>query len=280
MVRVFEIDGRDAADALGVDIGGNDALAKRQRRQDRQLRARVEAVDVGGGIGFGVAGLLRFGEHLFEARAALLDLRQDVVAGAVQNAVERGDAIAGDAFAQNRVNGDAAGDAGLHRQIDAAAMAWSHNSAPAERHQFLVGGDDGFAPRRCGFDDLARDRGAAHQLRDDLDIGMLHHLPPVRRLQRRPERGGNLFLVAMPRLQTAPTRNGKPSFSAIWSAFSARMSSVPEPTLPRPMTPILTGCINVSGSFYLTTKRNSITSTSASGCTTTPVRSKRWSSCW
>ena len=64
LVRVFEIDGRDAANALGVDVGGNDALAERERRQNRKFGAGIEAVHIGGRIGFGVTGLLRFGEHL------------------------------------------------------------------------------------------------------------------------------------------------------------------------------------------------------------------------
>ena len=40
--------------------------------------------------------------------------------------------------------------------------------------------------------------------------------------------------------QTAVTWRRKPSFSAIWSAFSVRMASVPEPTLPRPTMPTFT----------------------------------------
>src|SRR5277367_2206271 len=44
----------------------------------------------------------------------------------------------------------------------------------------------------------------------------------------------------MLRLQTAFTRSGKPSFSLIEWAFSARICSVPEPTFPRPMMPIPT----------------------------------------
>ena len=39
------------------------------------------------------------------------------------------------------------------------------------------------------------------------------------------------------RLQTAATRSLNPSFNAICSAFAARIASVPDPTLPRPITP-------------------------------------------
>src|SRR5579883_713577 len=55
---------------------------------------------------------------------------------------------------------------------------------------------------------------------------------------------GNV-LCAMPRLHSARTWSGNPSFSAISRAFSARISSVPEPTLPRPIIPILTGCMRL-----------------------------------
>src|SRR4029077_11322676 len=35
----------------------------------------------------------------------------------------------------------------------------------------------------------------------------------------------------------------KPSLSAIWSAFSSKIPSVPIPTLPSPMIPTFTSCI-------------------------------------
>ena len=54
-----------------------------------------------------------------EIGAALLDLGEDVVAGAVQNSVERGDAVARNPFAQDSVNRNSAGYAGFHREIDA-----------------------------------------------------------------------------------------------------------------------------------------------------------------
>ena len=60
--------------------------AERQRRQDRQLVRRVDAVDVEARVGLGVAQLLRVGQHFGEFPAALAHLGQDVVAGAVQDA--------------------------------------------------------------------------------------------------------------------------------------------------------------------------------------------------
>ena len=41
------------------------------------------------------------------------------------------------------------------------------------------------------------------------------------------------FFASTDRLQTAVTRSGNPSLSAIWPAFSASSVSVPDPTLPK-----------------------------------------------
>ena len=51
------------------------------------------------------------------------------------------------------------------------------------------------------------------------------------------------FCAPIDRLHNAFTRKGNPSFSAICSAFSVRIASVPEPTFPSPMIPTLTSCI-------------------------------------
>src|SRR5579859_1916769 len=58
----------------------------------------------------------------------------------------------------------------------------------------------------------------------------------------RPSDSGS-FLPSTDRLQTAVTCSGKPSLSAICAAFSASTASVPDPTLPKPITPTFTGCI-------------------------------------
>jgi len=50
LVGVLKIDGRDAPDAFGVDVGRSDPLAEGQRRENGQLGARVETVDVGAGL--------------------------------------------------------------------------------------------------------------------------------------------------------------------------------------------------------------------------------------
>src|SRR4051812_19071749 len=104
LVRVFEIHRRDATNSLRINVRGSHALSEREGAEDRELRTRIETVDVGGRIGLGITGSLCFGQDRVKRSTARFNFRQDVIAGAVENAVERGDAISGDSFAQDSVN--------------------------------------------------------------------------------------------------------------------------------------------------------------------------------
>jgi len=111
-----------------------------------------------------------------------------------------------------------------------------------KRHEFLVGCDDGFAVGDCGLDNLARERGAADEFGDNLDVGIGDNITPVGGAGDVFEAGRQRFSRAS-RLQTATTRSRKPSFWAICSALPARIETVPEPTLPKPITPTFTSFI-------------------------------------
>ncbi len=124
-----------------------------------------------------------------------LDFRKDIVAGAVEDALERGDAIAGDAFAQDGVDGDAAGDAGLHGDVDSSLDGAVPNACAIESHEFLVGGDDGFFGGNGSFNDLAGDGDAADEFGDDVDIGVGYQFAPVGRLMDGAEGWGEGFFV-------------------------------------------------------------------------------------
>ena len=71
-----------------MDAGEIDLGPERRAGQHRELVGGVDAVDVEAGIGLGVARRLRFGQHDVEVAAGLAHGRQDVVAGAVEDAVE------------------------------------------------------------------------------------------------------------------------------------------------------------------------------------------------
>ncbi len=131
LMGISKVDRHDAANALGVDVRWRDLLSERERRKNRQLGARIEAIDIGAGIGLGIPQLLSLVENGFEAPAALLDRRKDVVAGAVQDAEQRRDAIAGDALAQHGMDRNAAADARFHGDIDSGADTPLPNLAAA-----------------------------------------------------------------------------------------------------------------------------------------------------
>ena len=56
-----DVRGGDPADALVVDVAGDDLGTERDRGDDRRLGAGVEALDVGRRVAFGVAELLGLG---------------------------------------------------------------------------------------------------------------------------------------------------------------------------------------------------------------------------
>ena len=57
-------------------------------RQQRQFVRGVEAANIEGGIGLGIALVLRFLQHIVEAPTLLLHLSEDVIAGAVEDAID------------------------------------------------------------------------------------------------------------------------------------------------------------------------------------------------
>ena len=69
--------------------------AEGEARQDGELVGGVEAADVEGRVGLGIAEALRVGQAVLEGQALQLHARQDVVAGAVEDAVDARDRVAG-----------------------------------------------------------------------------------------------------------------------------------------------------------------------------------------
>ena len=114
----LDVGERDALDAFDVDRLGRDAHAEGQRGENRELMRGVEAADVEGRIGLGVAEPLRLGETFLEGQLLALHAREDVIAGAVEDAVDALDRIAGEALAQRLDDRNAAGDRRLEGERD------------------------------------------------------------------------------------------------------------------------------------------------------------------
>ena len=115
-----EIGRRDRGNALHIDRALLDAGAEGERRQDRELLRGVVALDVEGRIGFGVAEPLRFLQAIGERQVLLLHLGEDVIAGAVEDAVDALHGIAGQALAQRLHDRDGGADRRL--EIERAAV--------------------------------------------------------------------------------------------------------------------------------------------------------------
>ena len=127
------------ATCLGVELE-----VQRAAGEDAELGARVEAVDVGGGVGLGVAGGLGLGEGLGEAGAGL-HVREDEVAGAVDDAGDARDAIALQALQDGGNDGDATGDGRVEEQLRAVLASEFGERGAAIGDELLVRGNDGDA---------------------------------------------------------------------------------------------------------------------------------------
>jgi hypothetical protein len=102
----------------------------------------VEAADIEGGIGFGIALRLRLLQHIGEAPALLLHQGENVIAGAVEDTVDAGDVIALQALADDLDHRDTAGDGGLEVERNPVLLGKGGKAGPVMGQQRLVGGDD------------------------------------------------------------------------------------------------------------------------------------------
>ena len=142
LVGGLDVGRRDAGDALDVDLVERHLRAEGEAGQQRELVGGVEAADVEGRIGLRVALGLRLLQHVGERAALLLHLGQDVVAGAVEDAVDAAHLVAGERLAQGLDDGDAAGDRGLEVERDAVLLGQLGQLGAVLGEQRLVGGDD------------------------------------------------------------------------------------------------------------------------------------------
>ncbi len=150
--RGVEIGERDRRNALDVNRVRIDLGTERQARQDRKLLRGVVAFDVEGRIGLGVAQTLRFTQAFVEREPVLLHAREDVIAGAVEDAVDARERVAVEPLAQRLHDRYAAGDRGFEIERDAAAFRQHGKLMAMPGEQRLVGGHHRLAGRKCGFD--------------------------------------------------------------------------------------------------------------------------------
>ena len=157
---------RDAFDIGLVELHRH---AEGDRAHDRRLVRGVDAFDVEGRVGFGVAQALRFLQHDVEIEALRAHLREDEVGRAVDDAGDPLDAVGRQPFAQRLDDRDAAGHRRLERDHHATRARRREDLGAVHGEQRLVGRDHMLA-RGDGFEhQFARDVVAADQFDDDVD---------------------------------------------------------------------------------------------------------------
>ncbi len=169
--RLVDIGEFHGADALGGDGRKIDAGAKGQGGQDRQFMGGIDAIDIKTGVGLGIAGGLGFGEDMAEIQPFIFHPRQDIIAGAVEQAINPGDAVGGHALRQALDDGDATGDRGFIFEREALGFGGSGKVKAMVRQHRLVGGDQRLAGRqRAPCQGQRRAIGTADQFDNDIDI--------------------------------------------------------------------------------------------------------------
>ncbi len=133
----------------------------------------IEAADVESGIGFRIALGLRVLQHIVEGQVLILHLAQDVIAGAVEDAVDALDLVGRKRLAQHLDDRNAARDGSLEIERHPALFRQTRQFQPVLGEQRLVGGNDVLSGLECGLDRGTRDAFvAADQLNEAINPGI------------------------------------------------------------------------------------------------------------
>ena len=200
---IAEIDGLDLFNASAPNLAGLDLQAEGDHAEQEQFGFGVAAIDVGCRIGFGVAFLLRLAQCLGVRFPALLHLRENIIAGAIDDAEHRFGLLDGETLAERTDYRNAAADARFEAQLASVTFCRRPNL-------FSIAGQDGFVGRyhRLAVTESAqniiaklrqlRRRLEAQSFDDDIDPRMIEHfLRPA---------GKQLFAFAKPFFSPRITR--------------------------------------------------------------------------
>ena len=167
---------RKPGDAFGVDFIELHRNAEGNSRHDGELVRGVDALDVEGRVGLGIAQFLRLLEHCVECQALVTHFRKDEVAGAIDDAGDPFDAIGGQSLAQRLDDGNAARHRRLERNHHAFLLCCGKNFVAVGRKQRLVRGNDMLTVLDGLKYQLSCNGITADQLHYNIDIGIRHNL--------------------------------------------------------------------------------------------------------
>ncbi len=175
----FDVGRRHPGDPLGIHVAGHHLRPEGDGGQDGGLGRGVEALDVGGGVAFGVAQRLGLGQGLVERRPRFGHAGQHEVGGAVDDPGDAADPVAGQGLPQRPQQRDPAAHRRLEQEVDAVGLGRLEQLPAEVGQQLLVGRDDGLAGLQGGQDQRAGRFDAADHLDDDIDGGVADHLVGV-----------------------------------------------------------------------------------------------------
>ena len=138
LLRHREIERRDRRDAFDIDRVRVNLGAEGEARQDGELVRGIEAFDVEGRVGFGIAETLRILEALGKGQPFEFHPGEDVVAGAVEDAVEARDRIARQGFAKRLDDRDSARGRSLEGERDALGFGDLASARPCFARSALL----------------------------------------------------------------------------------------------------------------------------------------------
>ena len=141
--------------------------------------ARVPAVHVERGIGFGIAGFLRLAQGGGEIHPAFGHAREDVVARPVHDPAHAQEMVRDKCLLDRLDDRDAAGHRRLVEDRDAFFRGQTENLRAVLGEQRLVRRHDHFPAVDRFEDHLARFLDPAHQLDNNIDRGILEEQAPV-----------------------------------------------------------------------------------------------------
>ena len=165
-----DVGGGHLGDALPVHVGRADPGVKADRGQDGGLGRGVEAVDVRGRVGLGVAQPGGLGQRLVIAQPGIGHRRQDEVGGAVDDPHDPRDPVPGKGFAQRPDQRDGAGDGRLEVQIGAGGVGRLVQFRAVLGQQRLVRGDHPGPAAQRGEQQVLGRLDAADHLDDHVDV--------------------------------------------------------------------------------------------------------------
>lgn len=166
-----DIGGEHMADAGDVHGGEIDFRAEGQAGEDRQLVRGVDAVDVEGRVRLGIAFRLCLLQHIGKGAAIPLHGREDVIAGAVENAVDPHDPVGRSPFPQALDDRHAARDRCFIFERHARPLRFAGEIEPVMRDHRLIGGHERLAlAKALACQGESRAIRAADELDDGVDV--------------------------------------------------------------------------------------------------------------